>query len=122
MNLMIVYNPHDDLLDFKFNSRVYGLKPQELTTIPRPALQPMLAQVGQYGVTVVPQGLGPKEFDDLTKEAHKKWLVGMTEWAESQILSSRKRNKERIEAGLAPIESADTIAAREFLNKHSVLS
>lgn len=117
-----VYNPDDEELEFRFNGLDYKLAPEDITMIPRAAVGPMLSQVGEYGVSVVPVGLSKKDLGALAKESKERWLVGTRKWAEDVLLSSRKANKERIEAGIAPIEGPQVEQARAWLKKFGFLA
>jgi len=116
-----VYNPDDEELEFKFNGKNYTLKPEDVTMIPRPALGPMLNQIGEYGVSMVPVGVSKGELADITRNARDRWLVGTRKWAEDILLASAKANKERIEIGIEPIEGPQVVQARDWLKKHGFM-
>lgn len=122
-DLMIVYSPDDEELTFVFDGRTYALAPKDLTTVPRAALAVMNTQLGEFGVTVVSSetSKSPKELQKVIDKADETYLKGARKWAEELLVNARKRNKERSEIGLSPIESGEEISAREFLVKHKFL-
>jgi hypothetical protein len=117
-----VYNPDDEELEFKFDGRDYKLAPEDVTMVPRSAVGPMLSQIGEYGVSVVPVGTSKKELGSLVEVAKKRWLEGTRKWAEDILLASSKFNKERVEAGISPIEGPQVLQARSWLKKHGFLA
>lgn len=116
-----VYNPDDEELEFRFDGREYRLAPEDITQIPRPALGVMLSQVGEFGVTPVPNGTPREEFEKLVSDARKRWVEGVRTWAERILISSAKSNKERTDIGLAPVEGPEVVQAREWLRKQGFL-
>lgn len=120
-HVTVVYNPDDEELEFKFDGKLYTLAPNDLTPIPRPALVTMMDQIGQFGVTVIPQGSTVEEINEIKEAAEKRHMQGTRKWAEDVLLSGAKRNKERTEAGLQPFDTADEISARRFLSHHGLL-
>lgn len=116
-----VYNPDDEELDFTFDGKPYTLAPEDVTMVPRAAVGPMLNQIGEYGVSVVPVGTSKKELTTLVEAAKKRWLDGTRKWAEDILLASAKANKERTELGIAPIEGPQVEQARAWLKKHGFM-
>lgn len=120
-DLIGVYNPDDEELEYRFDSRIYSLKAEDITMVPRKSLGPLLTQLSGMGVTPVPLGISKTDLAQLADAARKRWSDGKRKWAEDVLLASAKVNKERTELGILPIEGPKVEQAREWLRKHGFL-
>lgn len=116
-----VYNPDDQDLDYRFDGRIYTVRAEDITMVPRRSLGPLLSQLAGMGVTPVPKGITKSELGELANRARERWLVTKRKWAEDIMLASAKVNKERTELGISPIEGPVVEQAREWLRKHGFL-
>jgi hypothetical protein len=120
-DLIGVYNPDDEELEYRFDSRIYHLKAEDITMVPRKSLGPLLNQLSGMGATPVPLGISKSDLSQLAQAAKKRWADGKRKWAEDVLLTSAKVNKERTELGISPIEGPKVEQAREWLRKHGFL-
>jgi hypothetical protein len=115
----VIYNLDDEELDFRFNSKRFVLPPGEFTKVPEAAVGPMLTQVGDLGAVVVPESVvkDKTKLKSVIDEAESRYVEGTRKWAEALVLDSLKANKDRVAAGLTPVEDTEVAKARAWLKK-----